>query len=1603
MIAQHKYLIQFYLILCWICCYIPLTMAQQTLTTNQSSTSPTPLNWEVINGKQKIASNHLIANQNGYLEYNHVFNEISLYFGFYKDMIPHQEQGLLYGAFIKEGQLYTVIDGQVSGYFGQIIAHKARIRLERKANLIMFYLNGTLLEKFETDPTLLLYPYLYDSNGSLTKYLEFYIEQVEVKSDLDWVMIEGAQKIAANKLRRGENGTMSYKYPGGNVYLAWYCSMNPDLMRGAIFGIYYSEAKKALYFYEKGKYKGYVSLKIVEGDIIRLQRLASNMYVFLNKKEIKKMKTDGNAGIHPYIYDFTGTQFTNISVSFVSKGGFSPDDDGVPAVYTAEMLLNCPSAPSCDVGKNWVQTQLFDGEGDSRCHLIGETRNYFDDLGRSVQNQSMDFIGTGPDDISGHAWISETIYDELGRVGISTLAAPYTYEIDNQACNYISYRSNFFQNANGDHYDFTDFNNNFATEANNTHGSLGWWYSTNNDEEDWQATTNYPFSHTEYSTLTGAARRTTIPGDAYQMGNDNNAFNYSFSMIAGDNELDYIFRSQHPLWLISADEGISSPNSHYVKTISVDADGKQVVSFADRDGNQVATCLVGPANSQLNAANKQALANITFNVLSGQYRDFHVTNANSVVISNETTNYELYNLKTDQLLTNGLNDIEDYGFYRIINNDEATTLTFTQDLFYHNFSIYIYDHKGQVVATVAPKDVVYGTGEVPHAAYSRYYYNSIGELQWEETPDAGRTNYFYSTDGKLRFSQNAKQLISNRFSYTKYDIRGRVIEVGLCASLPSGGLSTQVDNNNYPTAGRSQITYTLYDTPDSDFTPTGSRQQTFMMGKISKSWNNAANTWYSYDEEGRITWIAQEIIETGQTKYTDYSYDLLGNVTDVSYQENQSDEFNHTYTYDIQNRLTSVSTNRGANTITIEQAIYEYYEGSSAMKKYDIAPSNTLGVLDERHYVYTLQGQLKAINPLDLEAATPNTTFSMALDYYKNDYTGANNNTLNVNNLYDYSADGNLYNKALPIYSGQIAAQRWKTKDSSLGGSNEDLAYTYRYDHRNQLKSAFHGNITSGAYHAMTKHQERFFYNDDNANLFCIVRTDNLGNYIDNTSYFYENGNNQLKYIRDYSNVAAGIKDQGAYESSGNYTYNAIGQLTQDEIENRKIEYDVYGKIIHIRDLANTLKVSYIYDANGYRIVRKGYNATETLVSRTYYMRDINGNIQSIYEYDDSDAFIQTEIPLYGAERLGLAQPSNNGFFYDYELKDHLGNVRATIRGDGAGRVVLSGYTDYFPSGLPIPDRDANADYRFGYQGEFAEKEAATGWASFELRSYDPAIGRWMTIDPYGQYWSPYLAMGNDWVNLVDPDGGHTDDWFQNAEGHTIWIDSNASSYTDSGGEVYNNIGAWYWSHEGSNSYLYHQNSIEFSFIQDALTVGSNKVMTSETIGQSILAGLNPFNDRSFDREILMGGGNYNVNYQGILGARNQTVNFTTENSPLTWLMGGSGIKVLGSGLKFFGGGVMVSGMTTISKRNKIVKYIGRKFPSQRVFILGKSSQRMLLSTYIARLVGIRGHIGRSAPTFLGLFGAKRAQTYHSFFGRNAIPIGGGTIGLGFLIDKFAK
>jgi len=85
----------------------------------------------------------------------------------------------------------------------------------------------------------------------------------------------------------------------------------------------------------------------------------------------------------------------------------------------------------------------------------------------------------------------------------------------------------------------------------------------------------------------------------------------------------------------------------------------------------------------------------------------------------------------------------------------------------------------------------------------------------------------------------------------------------------------------------------------------------------------------------------------------------------------------------------------------------------------------------------------------------------------------------------------------------------------------------------------------------------------------------------------------------------------------------------------------------------------------------------------------------------------------------------------------------------------------YYPYGLSISGLGGDYDE---YLNKYTSKELQTGefdpslstgleMFDFHARFYDPQLGRWFTPDPAEQFSNPYLAMGNNPVMYVDPNG----------------------------------------------------------------------------------------------------------------------------------------------------------------------------------------------------------------------------------------------------------
>ncbi|MEC7263734.1 MAG: RHS repeat-associated core domain-containing protein, partial [Bacteroidota bacterium] len=102
--------------------------------------------------------------------------------------------------------------------------------------------------------------------------------------------------------------------------------------------------------------------------------------------------------------------------------------------------------------------------------------------------------------------------------------------------------------------------------------------------------------------------------------------------------------------------------------------------------------------------------------------------------------------------------------------------------------------------------------------------------------------------------------------------------------------------------------------------------------------------------------------------------------------------------------------------------------------------------------------------------------------------------------------------------------------------------------------------------------------------------------------------------------------------------------------------------------------------------------------------------------------------------------------------------------GNGNGTVESAEIVEennYYPFGLKhkgynevVSSYGNSVANKWKYQDQELNESFDYNMYEFELRHYDPAIGRFVTTDPYEQFVSPYVAMGNNPVVSFDPNGG---------------------------------------------------------------------------------------------------------------------------------------------------------------------------------------------------------------------------------------------------------
>lgn len=1070
-----------------------------------------------------------------------------------------------------------------------------------------------------------------------------------------------------------------------------------------------------------------------------------------------------------------------------------------------------------DPNSHWIHNVNFDSKG----NVAGISRIYFSDLGKSNVSLTKDYVtnkiwGTEttyddfarPDKTS---FIAPSPLDNFDKtnflksnaeviagsypptLSLTNITASNNYKASqsisvtgtvtsglnvNLTAPVITLSSNFSITA-------TSGSSFVITAANlpdiSANPSLANYYSDNNTDELYQATATHPFAQNNYDSLNPGKIINVVGGNRI---NGEWKTGYSYVVPAAQ-EMYYVYGSDYYDGTIAA--GKEEVITKFYKSVGVDANGNENVAFTDGEGKLLASARSGSEGG------------VSYPVVSligtQGFVDVHIPtgiSSGQIALIGSSSLYKIYDLKTGALTTT-LTGGNAYRIQAITTptSDPKTyiasgaptydtgSLGITYRVNYYDYAVNVYNKTGQLVKSIQPNGYVSNTTVVASPTHmtstnfaSTYKYNTLGQLIESSSPDEGISKFTYRNDGQIRYSQSALQK-DTKVSYTDYDDLGRPKESGVITG--SNGIwaaASASPDGALITGTRSEQSFVIYDYPENNTTSvalpttptnltlagvlttagisTTNYTQNNLSGNVAITYTKpgasiSAITWYSYDLYGRTEWVVQYNEGIG-AKTIHYEYDYKNNVKKVLFQKDKTAElFVHQYTYNSNDVLTKVETSTNNSTFTTH-ADYSYYK-TGELKRVNIAQG-----VQGLDYVYTLGGKLKTINHPSLEASKDpggdtNDIFGLTLDYCNGDYLRTGRN---ITSSPTAGAD----------YNGNIKAARWANKGIAgdySGSTANQKGYLYNYNRNNWLTGATFGNTntSTAAISPIVGLAEGGLTYDANGNIQTLQRTNDAGTIVDRLTYNYTNtGTNQLNNITESAAVTADPSDI-ENQTAGNYTYDAIGQLiinAQDQVYYR---YNTAGLVQEYGKYTgqNFIPlVKFFYNERRQRIKKESYNTTTfALQNTTFYQLDLSGNTFAVYNLPSGGNITQLELPIYGLDRLGIYKKADG--VSSYEIKDHLGNIRAVIEKE-SGLPAIKSYADYYPFGELLPNRNS-LNYRYAFQGQ--EKDSETQMEAFQLRLWDGRIGRWLSTDPYGQYASPYLGMGNNPVSLIDPNGGFTE------------------------------------------------------------------------------------------------------------------------------------------------------------------------------------------------------------------------------------------------------
>ncbi|MDR2954991.1 MAG: RHS repeat-associated core domain-containing protein [Prevotella sp.] len=661
------------------------------------------------------------------------------------------------------------------------------------------------------------------------------------------------------------------------------------------------------------------------------------------------------------------------------------------------------------------------------------------------------------------------------------------------------------------------------------------------------------------------------------------------------------------------------------------------------------------------------------------------------------------------------------------------------------------------------------TAAVKNYAYL-YKYDGRQRCIYKKLPGCDPVYYIYDKAGNLILTQDGEQRAKSEWAFSISDALGRIAIAGTCKNAVTNTTASPYYKYLWNVAVKATRTNATNTTKG--YTVSGLTLTTPIV--------LAANYYDNYHFMGKNSIpdstnvnVKYEAVTGYGTRYNNATGQLTGTLTA---QMNPDGTISSAYLYSVMyydNRGRMVQTksnNHLAGGLESEYIAYSF-TGQPTQTRHVHSATGKTTQTEVYTNTYDHAGRLRTTSH-NLNNATTNTTLANntydELGRLKTNqkHTHANLKTTYVYNIrswtksissplfkqtlfYNDRVTAHTYSDYKPLYNGNISGMEWQV------GTETKRSYRFTYDALSRINHAGYNGLSSGGMYNV-----KYTY-DKHGNIETINRrgknslaADN-NKRIDMLTMTYT-GNQLIKAEDEETTIS--LAESGDFKNYSNvateYTYNKNGAMAKDLNKGiTAIQYNSLNlpRMMDIKSPVAEARNEYLYSAGGVKLkVTQKWNpnfSTAPVIGSAI-------TVSALTQTKTTD-YVGNKVYEDGVLKRILVDGGyiESGVYY-FNLNDHLGNNRVVA--NASGTAIQKNH--YYPFGMAFAETPLAEQQKqpYKYNGKELDQMHGLNLYDYSARQYDPAIGRFPTVDPLAEKYyniSPYVYVANNPLKFIDPDG----------------------------------------------------------------------------------------------------------------------------------------------------------------------------------------------------------------------------------------------------------